>query len=77
MAHGLVVADVAEAIEEQAHLHTRLRLGSEVADEQPVDGIVAEVEILHVDALLCLVDGSEEIIKLLLSAHEERHAVVP
>ena len=72
----LVVGVVAEAIEEASHLHPLAAFLTQQVVEQVGDGVVAEVEILHVDAALGLSDDFEHIGKLLPARHEQANAVV-
>ncbi len=75
-AQRTVVAAVAEGIEQRPYLNTLLGfLGQEVEEERGY-GVVAEIEIFKVHAAARLLDGLEHVVKLLLSAHEKRHAVV-
>jgi hypothetical protein len=73
---GLVVGIVAKAIEHGANLDTFLALLAQDVEKERGYGVVAEIEIFQVDAALGLTDGSEHIVKLLLSGEQQRDAVV-
>ena len=71
-----VVGGVAESIVECSHLYALCRLLGQQVEEQHGDGVVAEVEILQVDAAARFADGLEHVVELLLSADEQSDAVV-
>ena len=74
--HRLVVGDIAKAVEEEPDLNPLLDLGHEMADEHAVDGVIAKVEILHVDRAPSLVNGFEQVVELLLTIHQQRDTIV-
>ena len=63
----LVVAVVAKAIEKGAHLHPLTALLAQQVEEQRGYAVVAEIEILEMDAVAGLTDGGEHIVELLLA----------
>ena len=71
-----VVGTVAKAVEEDAHLDAGFHALGEQREQRHRNTVVAEVEILHVDGLLCLRYGGEEVVKLLLSGSEHDDSVV-
>ena len=63
----LVVGVVAKTVEHGPDLDTLLALFAQDVEQQRGDAVVAEVEILQVDAALSLPDGAEHVVKLLLA----------
>ena len=73
---GLVVGVVAEAVEHCPDLDALASFLTQEVEEHGGDAVVAEVEVFKVDAMAGLAYGLEHVVELLLSGHEERHAVV-
>ena len=73
---GLVVGVVAKTVEHGAHLDTLLALLAQNVEKERGNGVVAEIEILQVDAALSLTDGLEHIVELLLTREQQRHTIV-
>ena len=67
----LVVGVVAEAVEECPDLNALAAFLAEQVEEQKGYGVVAEVEVLQMDAFPGLPDGLEHIVELLLPAHQQ------
>ena len=72
----LVVGVVAKSVEHRTNLHALAPFLSEDVKQQHGNRVVSEVEVLQMDAVLCLTDSLKHIVKLLLTRHQERHAVV-
>ena len=67
---GLVVGIVAEAVEHGANLDTLLALLAQDVEKERGNGVVAEIEILQMDAALSLTNGLEHIVELLLTREQ-------
>ena len=76
LSHRTVVRHVAESIVQQPHLYALLHLGGEMGYKQTVDGIVAKVEVFHVNGTAGLVYGLEKVVEFLLSRHQQGYRVV-
>ena len=76
LAHRLVVAGVAKTIENSSDLYALRGFAHKTRHQLAIDGVVAEVEILKMDARPGLFDRLEEVVKLLLSSHEQGDGVV-
>ena len=59
-----VIGDVAEVVEEDAHLDTLFQLTRQERHHNLVDGVVAEVEVLEVHRVACRVDAREQVEEL-------------
>ena len=76
VAQRLVVRPVAEGVEHGAHFHSLGSFLGQQVEKGVSDGVVAEVEVFQVDMVARLADGAEQVGELLLSAHQQLHAVV-
>ena len=75
-AHRTVIGSIPKAIKEQSHLNTLFHFGSQMRYQHSVYGIVAKIEILHVNATTSLINSFKEVIKFLLSRHEQRNRII-
>jgi hypothetical protein len=71
-----VVGVVAETVEQRPHLDPLLGLLPQYGEQFGGYRVVAEVEVLKVDAAFGLPDGFEHVVKLLLPRHQQHHFVV-
>ena len=74
-ADGAVIGDVAEVVEEDAHLDTFFQLTRQERHHNLVDGVVAEVEVFEVHRVACRVDAREQVDELGIGIVEQLHAV--
>ena len=75
-AYGLVVAAVAEGVVEQAYLNALPNLDGKAVEESVGYGVVAEIEVFHVNGLSGLVNSLKKVAKLILAAAEEYYTIV-
>ena len=75
-AEWTVVGVVAETIEERPYLDALFCLVAQQMKQQAGNGIIAKIEIFQMYAASSLSDGFEQVVELLLTVHEQRHAVV-
>jgi hypothetical protein len=72
---GLIIRIVTETIEQTSHFHALFTLLSENIEEQVSNGVVSEVEVLHVDTALCLSDLLKHIREFLFTRHQQLYTV--
>ena len=72
---GLVAILVAEAVEEDAHLHALPHLRGQSLQQLAADAVLLELEVVQQYVVLGLVDGLEEVVELLGSRRQELHFV--
>ena len=72
----LVVGRVAETIIQGPHLNAFGGFHCENVEQEVGDGVVAEIEVFEMDALLGLTNGSKHIVELFLSAHQQGDGIV-
>lgn len=75
-AYGLVVAAIAEGVVEQAYLNALPNLDGKAVEESVGYGVVAEIEVFHVNGLSGLVNSLKKVAKLILAAAEEYYTIV-
>ena len=71
-----VVRRITKSIKQSSYLHTLSHFLFQDVEQQSRNGIVSKVEVLQMHATLGLLDGQKQVIKLLLSVHQQRHTVV-
>ena len=72
---GLVVGAVTESVVHHTYLNALLGFLVEQVDKNPVDGVVAEVEVLHVDETAGGAHVFEQVLKFVVTAFEQIHLV--